>query len=131
MRNIAVLLLFLSISLFSADKNKPVTENDIREFIEQLGKECLKGKAMYCQMAGEYYSVGKESDRDFHKAAQYMRQGCKLNVTLSCAHLAYYYENGLGVRQDIIEAHEYYGQACDLGDQQSCSQYARINKQGY
>ncbi|MDR2507268.1 MAG: sel1 repeat family protein [Candidatus Accumulibacter sp.] len=87
-------------------------------------KACDRGHAGGCAALGALYLDGKNTKRDFLKAAEAFKKACDEGNALGCHKLGELRESGDGQNPD--KALEYYGKACGLKEQRSCEAYARL-----
>jgi localization factor PodJL len=75
------------------------------------------------------YAVGRGTDRDMAKAADWFRRAAELNYVDAEYNLAVLYERGDGVPESLADAYKWYAIAAAAGDTESKSRIDAIATQ--
>ena len=98
--------------------------DDDGKVLKLYAKACDRGHAGGCAALGAIYLDGKNTNRDFLKAAEAFKKACDEGNALGCHKLGELRENE--DRRNSDKALEYYRKACGLKEQRSCESYSRL-----
>ena len=106
-------------SLFQKGCNLDESTCIILELFYQ--QECnLENDGDSCFYLSKMYLNGQGIDKDFNKAAIFLRKSCDLNFVTGCKAIASKYMEGDGVSKNEAIAAVFLKKSCDLGDSESC-----------